>query len=931
MTLIPVVVAAGLVLDDLLPTGSAGLLFLCVIMFIAATRGTGPALVATIPIILALDYFFLQPVHSFALQLKDMTFLALFAAAALFSVWLISAQGRSIIRLRRGPDQAEVAVPDLQEINEALRTENVERKRAEQTARLAEERLQAIIDTIPALVARRRADGVIDFVNLPWRTFAGLSQENPQGLEAEALHPEDRARIEQQWLSHVATGEAFDTEYRLRRADGEYRWLFVRRAPLRDDNGVVIAWYEVGYDIEDRKRAEIALQRSEAQLLEAHRELQLTINSIPVLVAVYEPDGTRSFVNQTWRDYTGLALKEGTGEAVNDTMIKPPETYYHYFHPDDVEPIENAWRSSLATGEPLQFEVRLLSANGEYRWHTTRRVPLRDERGHIIRWYSTGFDIEDQKRAEKALRQSEAQLAEAQRQLQHTIDTLPAMVSTYRPDGTRSFVNQTWLTYTGLTPEEAEAAGEQDPLFNPDDPERAAWRAALATGEPLFTEAPIRGADGQFRWHTIRRVPVRNAEGDIVKWHSVGFDIQEQKIAEEALRRSEAQLARAERELRLTLDTIPTLAWRARADGFAEYLNKRWLDYTGISLEQGLGWQWREAIHADDLPGVLHAWRKMLEFEKPQEVEARMRRFDGIYRWFLFRSEPLHDEAGGVAGWYGTNTDIEDRRQAESALHAAQAALAHASRVATVGQLSATIAHEVNQPLAAIVANGQACLRFLSRETPDLVDVRDAVEWMVKDGNRAGEVIKRIGRLLKKTQVEKAAVDINEVITEASALLHRELSSHNVSLQRDLAPFLPSAIGDRIQLQQVIINLVMNGSEAMQAVTGRPRELLIKSHLDEAHQLVVAVKDTGVGIPAEATDRVFEAFFTTKLNGLGMGLSICRSIIEAHGGRLWATCNRAEPGATFHFALPAPVNPVTTSPGESGSETGSEVAVQTFV
>jgi len=179
---------------------------------------------------------------------------------------------------------------------------------------------------------------------------------------------------------------------------------------------------------------------------------------------------------------------------------------------------------------------------------------------------------------------------------------------------------------------------------------------------------------------------------------------------------------------------------------------------------------------------------------------------------------------------------------------------------------------------------------------------------MVKDGNRAGEVIKRIGRLLKKTEVERASVDVNEVIAEVSTLLQRELSSHNVSLRTDLAPGLPSATGDRIQLQQVIINLVMNGSEAMQAVSSRPRELLIKSHLDEAHQLVVSVKDTGVGIPAEVIDRVFEAFFTTKPNGLGMGLSICRSIIEAHGGRLWATCNPDEPGATFHFALPPPTS-----------------------
>jgi PAS domain S-box-containing protein len=638
--LVPVSVIAGFAFDDLSGMGSPVLLFLCVITFVAWTRATGPALVATMLIILTLDYFFLQPIHSFALEFKNIPLLALFAVAALFAVWLIGAQRRSMVWLRRGPDEEQVTVRHLQEVNEALRTENVESKRIEESARLAEERLQAIIDTIPALVARRGADGVIDFVNLPWRTFTGLSQENPQGLEAAAFHPEDRSRIEHQWLSHLAKGEPFDTEYRLLRADGEYRWLFVRRVPLRDSNGNAIAWYEVGYDIEDRKRTEIALRRSEAQLLEAHRELQLTIDSIPVLVAVYEPDGTRSFVNQTWRNYTGLTLKEKTGEAVNDTMVNPGKTYFHYFHRDDVESIENAWGSSLATGEPLQFEVRLLNANAEYRWHTVRRVPLRDGQGHIIKWYSTGFDIDDKKRA-------------------------------------------------------------------------------------------------------------------------------------------------------------------------------------------------------------------------------------------------------------------------ESELHAAQAALAHASRVATLGQLSATIAHEVNQPLAAIVANGQACLRFLSRETPDLVEVRDAVEWMVKDGNRAGEVIQRVGRLLRKTDVEKAPVHVNEIINDAVALLQRELNSRNVSLRRELAPALPLAIADRVQLQQVIINLVLNGSEAMQAVTSRPRELLVRSHLDEAHQLVVAVKDMGIGLPVVANDRVFEAFFTTKPNGLGMGLSICRSIIESHGGKLWATCNLGEPGATFQFALPA--------------------------
>jgi PAS domain S-box-containing protein len=252
----------------------------------------------------------------------------------------------------------------------------------------------------------------------------------------------------------------------------------------------------------------------------------------------------------------------------------------------------------------------------------------------------------------------------------------------------------------------------------------------------------------------------------------------------------------------------------------------------------------------------------------------------------------------------------EELRESERRYREAQVALAHANRVSTMGQLAASISHEVNQPLAAVIANAEACLRWLDRETPDLDAARRSVEWVIDDSNRASDVIQRVRALANKTSIEKVPLNINDVVREIIALMQRELISHQVSLRTELTPALPMILSDRVQLQQVIINLVMNGIEAMQSVTDRPRELVIWSRQDENQQVLVGVTDCGVGISAENADRLFNAFFTTKSSGMGMGLSICRSIMEGHGGRLWASANVPH-GATFQFTLPVNADPAS--------------------
>jgi PAS domain S-box-containing protein len=369
-----------------------------------------------------------------------------------------------------------------------------------------------------------------------------------------------------------------------------------------------------------------------------------------------------------------------------------------------------------------------------------------------------------------------------------------------------------------------------------------------------------------------------------------------------AAKQAEERIRLDEQELRITIETIPAFVSSTLPDGAVDFVSHSWLDFVGCSREEMLGGAWTSSIHPDDRVGVANDWRAALAAGEPFESEARYRRADGTYRWFFTRAAPLRDDEGHIVKWYATAFDIEDRKQAEESLRQAQAELAHIARVSTLGEMAATIAHEVNQPLSGVVINANACLRFLANAPPNLDEVRDGLQAIGRDGRRASDVIGRIRALARRTSTEKEPVDLNEVIHEVAALAEGEARRLHATVRTEFAAQLPRVLGDRVQLQQVVLNLLLNGLEAMHDVAGRPRDLIIRTHHETDGVVHVEVRDSGCGIDPQRAPRIFEAFYSTKASGLGMGLSISRSIIEQHGGRLWAAPNDG-PGMTFHFTV----------------------------
>jgi PAS domain S-box-containing protein len=344
-----------------------------------------------------------------------------------------------------------------------------------------------------------------------------------------------------------------------------------------------------------------------------------------------------------------------------------------------------------------------------------------------------------------------------------------------------------------------------------------------------------------------------------------------------------------------------------------DFVSKQWSEYTRESAAEIAGAGWPANIHPDDVAQYEEKWRASLSAGTLFECEARVRRAaDGTYRWFLSRAVPLRDARGRIVKWYGILTDIEERKRAEEELERLrklQSDLAHMNRLSTLGELTASLAHEINQPITATITNANASLRWLTRDQPDLDEARAALKRIEQDGRRTAEIIARVKSLYKRGSAPRRdCVDVNALAGEMLVLLNAEAKRRAVVMRTELAPEPPAVRADRVQLQQVMMNLMLNGIEAMHDTGG---VLKIKTDVKD-DSVMVSVSDDGQGLPAGVVDRIYESFFTTKAEGTGMGLSISRSIVEAHGGRLWASNNEGR-GATFHFTLPAEPGKPTTN------------------
>jgi PAS domain S-box-containing protein len=512
----------------------------------------------------------------------------------------------------------------------------------------------------------------------------------------------------------------------------------------------------------------------------------------------------------------------------------------------------------------------------------------------------------ERKRAEQALRDSE-------RSLRSAIDGIAGLVAIMAPNGELDALNRQVTDYFGRSLEEMKNWGTSDAI-HPEDLPRIAeiFQRSVAAGTPFSYELRLRRFDGEYRWFDNRCVPIREKSGRIVRWYMLGTDIEQRKLAEDALRESEAKF-------RDYAATASDWFWETDPDHkFArvtDYERRLALGFAPVSRIGLARWEFATDVESEPEKWKLH--RSTLEARQPfRNFAYRSTRRDGSPVYYEISGKPVYDAKGGFLGYRGTGTDVTalltaeaEARESERRYREVQLELAHANRVATMGQLSASITHEVNQPITAAITYALAARRWLNAEPPNSREVDDALSLIVKEGNRASEVIARIHALIKKTPARKDAVAINDAILEIIALTRTEAANNCVSVRTQLAENLPRVQGDRVQLQQVLLNLIINAIEAMRDVGEAERELLVSTR-NEPDGVSVEVRDSGPGFAPAAIERVFDAFYTTKPSGLGLGLSICRSIIEAHGGRLRASPNVPR-GAVFRFTAPA--HPAETS------------------
>jgi PAS domain S-box-containing protein len=759
------------------------------------------------------------------------------------------------------------------------------------------ERLQATLNVIPAYTWYAASSGGLTFVNKRTADYLGLPEDHHLrfGIDIGAqwdahvplLHPDDQEETRMAWSTCLRTGQAGEVSFRVRNAQRGYRWFLSRAEPLLASDGALLLWVGVNLDIEERKRAEQALRESEFKL-------RKIVETMPGLHWSAGADGEPTMLNQRVLEYSGLQFSDFLQQG-----------WERFLHPDDFPGTAQAFYDAIQTGTTYHAVHRLRRADGEYRWYRATAEPLRDERGRVIQWYGLSIDIDESKKAEDLLRRSEAHLAEAQRLTHIGVGVFNGTEILFWSEETYRI----WGFDPVLGVPSREAVLQR---INPEDRDRMHAEVQRALGEKrrYSIDYKIVLPDGTVKYLQTIGVPEFSASGKLVEIVVTQIDETEHRRTErslreneEALRRNEAWLAQAQR-----LSHTGNWVYDATTTRYLYWSDESYRMW-GFDPLQGLPsrenmWQ---RIHPDDRDGVLEEVQEALREQRDFAAEFRILLPDGTIKYLEATTRHKFSPLGALIEAISSHVDVTERKHAQEEherLHQLEADLAHMHRLSMMGELAASLAHEIAQPIATARNNARAALNFSDRGPTELGQVREALTAVVDDADRAGEILGRIRDHIKKAPPRKERVDLNQAITDVIALAQGAIIKNGVSVQTRLMEGLPDVEVDRVQVQQVVLNLILNAVEAMSLFKNGARELAISTERRKADSVLVAVRDSGPGIDPNYLDRVFDAFYTTKSSGVGIGLSICRSIIDAHGGRLWADANEPR-GAVFQFILPS--------------------------
>jgi PAS domain S-box-containing protein len=776
-----------------------------------------------------------------------------------------------MILVMRGRNELEARV--------AERTAELTKTNEDLTLEIArQDELRAIVDNAPVFLWSDLPDGYCDFLNQRWLTYFNLSLQEAQGAGwATLLHPDDAAHHLEDWQKSVSTGIPFETEARYRSPDGEYRWFLNRANPLRDQTGRIVKWYGTNIDIENLKRSDRRLRQSEANLAEAQRLSHTgswALSPATTKILYWSEECYR-----IW----GFEPVQG---------LPNRETVWRRVHPGDRDRMYKETQEALRQKRDYKVDFRIVLPDGTVKYLEAIGHHLFSEHGELVQVVGTNVDVTEGKRAEEALRESEAKI-------RRLVDANIIGIFMWYLDGRIIEANDAFLRMVGYDREDLASGRMRWTDLTPpewrDLDERRRLPELKATGTLQPFEKEYFRKDGS-------RVPVligvASFEEDANQGVAFVLDLTKRKCAEQALRESEAKF-------RDYAETASDWFWEIGPDYKFTLLTE---NAFGSDSADRIGTAcWEHALDLETEPEKWRLVRGTLDSRKPfRDFVYCSARRNGSPMYVKASGKPVFDTNGGFRGYRGTGTDVTATVRAQKEherLRQLESDLAHMNRLDMMGQQAASLAHEITQPIAAARNNAGAAMRFLDRNPPDLGEVREALACVVEDADRAGDIIDRIRDQIKKAPPRRNHFDLNEAINEVIVLARSAITEKGVSVRSRLTEGLSPVRGDRVQLQQVVLNLILNAVEAMSSVEAGVRELLISTEQSQTNAVLVAVRDSGPGIDPEHIERVFEAFYTTKSSGVGMGLSICRSIIGAHGGRLWADVNEPR-GAAFQFTLP---------------------------